>query len=152
MNSEFRMTRRVQFAETDLAGVLHFANYFRYMEAAEHAFCRSMGFSVHEENQDRIAGWPRVRVECDFTQPLMFEDEVEVHLLVDQVKSRSIRYVFIFRKLSGGTGGQPPPQVALGAMIVVYAAKEHGDPTFKAEEIPDRIRSQITEAPRELLP
>ena len=37
MSSEFRMTRRVAFAETDLAGVLHFANYFRYMEEIEHS-------------------------------------------------------------------------------------------------------------------
>ena len=32
---QFRQTRRVQFAETDLAGIVHFSNFFRYMEEAE---------------------------------------------------------------------------------------------------------------------
>ena len=35
--------RRVEFAETDMAGQVHFSNFFRYMEAAEHAFFRSLG-------------------------------------------------------------------------------------------------------------
>ena len=43
MAHSFSMTRSVTFAETDMAGILHFSNYFRYMEEAEHAFFRSLG-------------------------------------------------------------------------------------------------------------
>ena len=46
MPYEFKLTRRVEFAETDMAGIVHFANFFRMMEAAEHAFFRSVGFSI----------------------------------------------------------------------------------------------------------
>ena len=47
MAHSYTTTRRVTFAETDLAGILHFSNSFRYMEEAEHAFFRSLGFRVH---------------------------------------------------------------------------------------------------------
>ena len=46
MSYEFQITRRVEFSETDLAGIMHFSNFFRFMESAEHAFWRSLGFSV----------------------------------------------------------------------------------------------------------
>ena len=50
MPYEFKMTRLVEFAETDMAGIMHFANYFRYMEVVEHAFFRSLGLSVHQSS------------------------------------------------------------------------------------------------------
>jgi acyl-CoA thioester hydrolase len=34
MAFEFKLTRRVEFAETDMAGIVHFSNFFRYMESA----------------------------------------------------------------------------------------------------------------------
>ena len=46
MAAEFSISRRVQFAETDMAGVVHFSNYFRWMEEVEHAFFRAVGLSV----------------------------------------------------------------------------------------------------------
>ena len=32
MSYEFQITRRVEFFETDLAGIMHFSNFFRFME------------------------------------------------------------------------------------------------------------------------
>ena len=40
MADPFRTTRLVEFGDTDMAGIVHFANFFRYMESAEHAFLR----------------------------------------------------------------------------------------------------------------
>ena len=42
----FTTTRRVEFGDTDMAGIMHFANFFRFMEAAEPDFLRSLGLSV----------------------------------------------------------------------------------------------------------
>src|SRR5215510_5817507 len=98
-----------------MAGIVHYSNFFRYMEAAEHAFFRSLGFSVVTRNVDPPVGWPRVRAECDYSQPLRFEDEVEVHMLVSEKKSKSLSYVFRFRKLNPG----PPAEVARGLLTVV---------------------------------
>ncbi|MGY8650976.1 MAG: acyl-CoA thioesterase, partial [Verrucomicrobiia bacterium] len=55
---EFIITRRVEFSETDAAGIVHFANFYRYMEYAEHAFFRSLGRSIVDLDLD--IGWPRV--------------------------------------------------------------------------------------------
>ena len=46
MAYEFKATRRVEFSDTDMAGIVHYANFFRFMETAEHGFYRSLGFSV----------------------------------------------------------------------------------------------------------
>src|SRR6188768_2934214 len=99
MPHEFKLTRRVEFAETDMAGIVHFSNFFRMMEAAEHAFFRSLGASIHTHEAGNTVGWPRVSASCDFRRPLRFEEEVEIHLLITEVRSRSLRYLFIFRKL-----------------------------------------------------
>ena len=34
MAYEFKVQRRVEFSETDMAGIVHYANFFRYMETA----------------------------------------------------------------------------------------------------------------------
>jgi acyl-CoA thioester hydrolase len=145
MAYEFKITRRVEFAETDMAGIVHYSNFFRYMEAAEHAFFRSLGFSVVTRAVDPPVGWPRVRAECDYLQPLRFEDEVEIHMLVSGKKSKSLSYVFRFRKLNA----TPPVEVARGSLTVVCATHQHGQ--MSAATIPRAIADKIEAAPPELL-
>ena len=79
MTDEFRTTRMVEFSETDMAGIMHFSNFFRFMESAEHAFYRSKGFSVDEAKSLGL-GWPRVKAECEYRHPLRFEDTVEIRV------------------------------------------------------------------------
>src|SRR5439155_981679 len=89
MATEFKMTHRVEFADTDMAGLIHFSSYFRYMEVTEHAFFRSLGLSIVLTGGEKV-GWPRVHVDCDFKGPLYFENEVEVHLRVRTKGERSL--------------------------------------------------------------
>ena len=117
MPYEYKTVRRIEFSETDMAGIVHYSNFFRYMETVEHAFFRSLGFSIVTHHVDPPVGWPRVHAACDFKQPLHFEDEVEIHMLVSEKKSKSLSYVFRFRKLSAS----PPVEVARGALTVVCA-------------------------------
>ena len=63
MTDEFRTTRMVEFSETDMAGIMHFSNFFRFMESAEHAFYRSKGFSVDEAKSLGL-GWPPAGLVC----------------------------------------------------------------------------------------
>ena len=46
MTTPFTTTRRVEFGDTDMAGIMHFANFFRFMESAETSFLHSLGLSV----------------------------------------------------------------------------------------------------------
>lgn len=143
MAYEFKITRRVEFAETDMAGIVHFSNYFRMMEFAEHAFFRSLGSSIHAHDGERVVGWPRASVSCDYLRPLRFEDEVEIQLLVAEVRSRSIRYVFVFRKVSDGL------EVARGRMVAVCATIKDGQ--LVSVTIPEGLREQLSAAPGELV-
>ena len=146
MAFEFRLTRRVEFCDTDLAGIVHYANFFRYMEAAEHAFFRSLGFSVVTQRVDPPVGWPRVRAECDYRYPLLFEDLVEVRLLVCEKRSKSLGYAFRFRKLNS----TPVLEVARGKLTVVCVTHQRGG-RMTAASIPKAIADRIDVAPPELL-
>lgn len=145
MPHEFKLTRRIEFAETDMAGIVHFANFFRMMEATEHAFFRSLGFSIHSHDEGGTTGWPRVSASCDYLRPLRFEDEVEIHLLVAEVRNRSIRYQFIFRKQPDGI------EVARGSIAAVCASVDKITGRLMPVLIPERIRDKIHPASAELL-
>ncbi len=133
MPDEFVMTRRVQFAETDMAGVLHFANFYRLMEEVEHAFWRSVGLSVMTEDQGRELGWPRVATSCEYFAPVRFEDELELVLKVAGVGDRSVTYEVEFR--SGGR------HIALGRMTAVCCTTSDGE--FHPVSIPDSLRRKL---------
>ncbi len=47
MSEAYRTTRRVEFRDTDAAGIVHFSAFFFYMESVEHEFLRQLGLSVH---------------------------------------------------------------------------------------------------------
>jgi YbgC/YbaW family acyl-CoA thioester hydrolase len=146
MGYEYRATRRVEFSETDMAGIVHFSNFFRYMETAEHAFFRSMGGSVVMPEFDPPLGLPRVHAECDYLQPLRFEDEIEIQLLVSEKKPKSLSYVFRFWKLNA----RPPVEVARGKLTVVCVA--HGaDGRLRSVMIPKAVADRIEVAPASVL-
>jgi acyl-CoA thioester hydrolase len=96
MTPEFRYHRRVQFAETDLAGIVHFSWYFRYMEEAEHALWRAAGLSISPEQP--TTGWPRVAAAFDYKSPLRFEEEFYVAVRLSAVSRRTLQYGFIVRR------------------------------------------------------
>lgn len=148
MACEFKLTYGVEFSETDMAGIVHFSNFFKYMERAEHAFYRSLGFSVVAGKEaDPPIGWPRVHASCDYRKPLKFEDELEIHLLVEEIKSRSIRYAFRFRKLNDVAEAQ---EVARGSMVIACVTRDAAG-KMAAVEIPASISEKIQAAPEAAL-
>lgn len=146
MPYEFKIVRRVEFSDTDMAGIMHYSNFFRFMETAEHGFFRSLGYSIVTRNIEPPVGWPRVHAECDYKQPLHFEDEVEVQLLVSEKRSKSLGYIFRFRKLNAS----PIVEVAHGKLTVVCVT-HHAGGKMAACSIPKEIADKIEVAPAELL-
>jgi YbgC/YbaW family acyl-CoA thioester hydrolase len=146
MPSEFTLQRRVEFHETDMAGLMHFSNFFRWMEAAEHAFFRSLGFSIHMTIEDLEIGWPRVDVQCKYISPLRFEDEVAVTIRVRERRPRTMVYDFEFRKLNDPTDTKP---VALGSMTTVCVALRHEDGGIRSIEIPPLLADLLEPIPSE---
>jgi YbgC/YbaW family acyl-CoA thioester hydrolase len=148
MPYEFKTERTVEFADTDMAGILHFSNYFRYMEAAEHAFFRSLGLSVHPTNPsgpEEAYGAARRSASCAFTHPLRYEDVVELHVLVKEKRSRSISYIVVFRKKPDLV------EVARGEMAVVFVTRSDDGSGLRAIPIPAEVDARIEAAPPGLL-
>ena len=83
----------VEYAHTDMAGIVHFSEFFKYMEAAEHAFFRSLGLSINLKMDGYHLSWPRKACSFEFHQPLRFEDHFEVGLLIEKIGTSSVTYV-----------------------------------------------------------
>jgi len=129
--SEYTFRRRVQFYETDVAGIVHFSWFFRYMEEAEHALWREAGLSIHPRDSD--IGWPRIATSFEFYRPLRFEDEFDVHLRVAEMTKKTIRYECTLTK-----GDE---KIATGSMTIACVRKK---PTMQGIEIPDEVRKRVT--------
>jgi YbgC/YbaW family acyl-CoA thioester hydrolase len=123
-----RYHRRVEFAETDMAGLVHFSCYFKYMEEAEHALWRASGLSIAAPQSE--VGFPRRAATCEFRAPLRFEDEFDVLIQIDELGERTIRYSCVLTK--GET------TVATGTMTVSCVGKRPGAP-LQSAAIPEEI-------------
>lgn len=135
---QFVTQRRVEFAHTDMAGIIHFSSYYSYMEEAEHEFFRSLGLSIMMKRSDGVVvGWPRVSASCSFEAPARFEDVLDIHVNVERkgVKSLTIRYDFY----NGET------RVAHGRMKTACCLCRHDAP-LESIVIPPEYDSVIHEA------
>jgi YbgC/YbaW family acyl-CoA thioester hydrolase len=150
MAYEFKLHKTVEFSDTDMAGIMHFANFFRYMEFAEHAFFRSLGLKLHTNTETGIRGWARGNAECTFRQPLRYEDVVEIHVLVAEKRSKSLSYLIVFRKQEPNTIGGLI-EVARGSLTVICVSKAQGESAFRAATMPPEVNAKIDVAPPELL-
>jgi YbgC/YbaW family acyl-CoA thioester hydrolase len=134
MPAEFTYHRRVQFAETDMAGIAHFANFFRWMEEAEHAMFRAAGLSVQMHQDGVEISWPRVSVGCEFFRPVRFEDELTLRLRVVKLGAKSLNIEVEFTK-----DGE---RIALGKSTSVCC--EVGNGAMRSIPIPLAIREKLT--------
>jgi len=143
--------RRVEFSDTDMAGIMHFSNFFRFMESAEHALFRSFGFSVTLKELDPELGLPRVRACCDYRRPLRFEDEVDIVLTVEEVRHKSVHYRFKFYVADGGGDSGPTGSNELAAEgeVTVVCVRKGADGVMKAAAIPEALRRRLEGGPAE---
>lgn len=147
MPHDFTYRRRVEFAETDAAGVAHFAAFFRWMEEAEHAFYRSLGGAAYRREDDRVEGMPRTSASCEYLRPVRYADELEVRLIVREKAPKAIGYDVVFRIVSGERGGAGRPVVARGTMRVVHVTRPHDALEWTPTELPPVLRERIEVAP-----
>lgn len=128
----YRLRRRVQFYETDLAGVVHFSWYLRYMEEAEHAMWRAAGLTIAP--RDSAIGFPRVSASVNFHAPLLFEDEFDVQIRVEAISKRSLKYAC---EVSRG-----PTRIASGTLVA--ACVRHEADRMQTIDIPDDIAARLS--------
>ena len=135
MTHHYIAKHRVEFYETDLAGIVHFANFYRYMELAEHEFFRSLGLKIHAKLPDgTVFGWPRVSAACSFKSPAYYGDEVEICLTILRLTRRSMTIEYEFRR--------DDIVLAQGEMKTAYCIFPAGK--LESAEMPDEIFNLLT--------
>ena len=130
MSTAFVTTRRVEFSDTDAAGIMHFAAFFRMMEQAEHDLLRSVGLSVVMHDSAGTISWPRVSAKCDFSAAARFEDVLQIEVGITRLGKRSVTYAHRFlldgKELATGEvtavccrikNGKPPRSIDIPAVM-----------------------------------
>src|SRR4051794_22523490 len=134
MATTFVTTRRVEFSDTDAAGIMHFVAFFRMMEQAEHELLRSVGLSVVTHDAAGKISWPRVNAKCDFQSAARFEDLLEIEVRIARLGKTSVTYSHRFR-----CGGE---QLATGEITAVCCRMREGKPP-KSIAIPAAIAKKL---------
>ena len=134
--SEHRMTRRVQFHETDAAGLVHFSCFFRYMEEAEHALWRAAGLSIHPPGTQ--VGFPRRTTSFEFYRALRFEDEFEIRIRVAAMDANTMSY-----RCDVSRGDE---RIASGDLTITCVSKRPNE-AMKTMPIPADIAARFRPAP-----
>ncbi|MBM4072769.1 MAG: acyl-CoA thioesterase [Planctomycetes bacterium] len=132
--STHRTTRRIEFCDTDMAGIVHFANFFRFMESAEVEFLRARGVSVKLDWEGQTIGFPRVSARCDYLKPARFEDLLDVLVSIDSIGRKSVTYRFEFLLRN---------EVIARGQVTSVCCLVLPDNQLKAIEIPESYRKRL---------
>ncbi len=131
---EFKTQRKIEFADTDLGGIVHFSRYFVFMETAEHQFLNALGTSVHTMVDGKTIGWPRVKVSCEYEGPARYGDTLDITVRVLRKGASSMTYEIEF-EIDGR-------RIARGESTSVCC--EMG-PNMRSVPIPDSLAARIEE-------
>jgi 4-hydroxybenzoyl-CoA thioesterase/acyl-CoA thioester hydrolase len=135
MTDPFRTTRRVEFHHTDAAGIVHFSQFFLYMEEVEHEFLRSRGLSVMMRDAEGVLSWPRVAASCEYRSTVKFEDLLDVELEISRLGEKSVTFAFRFTHQGRA--------IASGQVTTVCCRIE-ADGAPRSIAIPEKIRAKLT--------
>jgi 4-hydroxybenzoyl-CoA thioesterase/acyl-CoA thioester hydrolase len=130
MSAQFKTKRRIEFADTDAAGMAHFSVFFIFMEQAEHELLRHLGLSVMLEDEKGPVSFPRVASRCDYQRAVKFEDVLDIEVTVVRLGKKSVTYEFHFshdgRPVASGQtttvccrlrGDREPESIAIPAFV-----------------------------------
>ena len=132
----FEISHLVEFYETDMAGVVHFSNFFRYLEKCEHAFARSLDIDSGFLAASGSSAWPRVHASCDYREPARYGDVLTIRLFITEVRNRSVRYRFEVLR---------DQDLLAEATMVVAHVTSASDGSLRATPLPDGLRSALAD-------
>lgn len=136
MPEVFSVKRRVEFCETDAAGIAHFSALMCYMEQAEHAMLRSLGTSVVQTLADGWhLSWPRVHVECDYKGVARFEDELNIEVRIGKLGTKSVTYVITLHNAG--------EVIAVGKVVAVCCKVKVGE-KLESTAIPEQLAKKLS--------
>lgn len=139
----------VEFAETDAAGLVHFSNFFRYVEKAERTLFEQLDLPLFVARGDSLGGFPRVEASCRYLRPVAFGDRLRVDLFLRQVRASALHYSFrCFRtslpgQMASATDAKEPEPVAEGRMVTVFSRRDAVTGAISAQLLPDEWREKL---------
>ncbi len=80
------MTLRVYYEDTDMAGIVYYANYLRYIERGRSDWVREIGIDQLAMKDQGVVFAVR-KVEAEYIQPARFEDILEVRTMLDSLSA-----------------------------------------------------------------
>ncbi len=120
---------RVYYEDTDMAGIVYYANYLKFIERGRSEWVREIGMDQHEMKAEGIVFAVR-RVECDYLGSAVLDDLLTVETEVANVTAaRLVMEQWVKR-------GE---EVLFHAMVTVVCMNEAGQPV----RLPANIRQMV---------
>jgi 4-hydroxybenzoyl-CoA thioesterase len=94
---ENTMTRRVEFGDTDAAGVVFYPNYFRWFDQATHELLRSISYPASRMFKEGFI-IPLVETHAEFLSPVFYDDLISISSRIAEVRTRAFRVQHQIRK------------------------------------------------------
>lgn len=123
-------TLRVYYEDTDLAGIVYYANYLKFIERARTEWVREIGIDQTELKQNDGIVFAVKRVEADYVSPAKFDDELIVETTL--VKSTGARLVLSQNVLRGGS-------ILFASEVTLVALSESGAPARLPADVRRRL-------------
>ena len=125
-----RLTLRVYYEDTDLAGVVYYANYLRFIERARTEALRDLRIDQIALKRDRGLVFVVRRLTIDYLAPARFDDLLEVRTRITRLRGASIEMA---QEVWRG-------EVCLcRAAVTVACIDAAGRPQRLPGEVPDRL-------------
>ena len=125
------MAFRVQWGDTDAAGIVFYPNYFRWFDWGSHELFRSLGYPLERMISQKHA-LPIIDAGSRFLHSLRYGDDVTMTSSLVEVRTRAFR---ISHVIARGT-----EQVCEGFEVRVWGRIGDADQPVVAEPIPDDLR------------
>ena len=124
-----QVEHRVIYGDRDAAGVVYYANYFRWFESGRRELFRHLGIDYNELNKKGIIT-PVVEAHCNYFHPARYDDIVVIETRIAEVTEKGLKFgQKIFRK-------EGMKLLAEGHTINVFVDMEK----MKSIKIPDDVR------------
>lgn len=131
-----KITVRVQFHEVDLMGVCNNAVYFNYFETARVEYIKAAGFfRKPEEMQTSKTFFLIARNECDYIEPAIFDDELNVYTRMEFIGNTSFGFEHVIEKAATGK------VIARGKGVMVHIERSTQKPVPVTDGIVNGILS-----------
>jgi len=131
--TDFLWPVRVYYEDTDVAGVVYYANYLKFMERARTEYVRALGFEQDDLREEENTLFVVRNVSLQLHKPARFNDELEVATNIQ----KTARTNFIFKQTIRRAGEEAILSEAEIQVVSVNAS------SWKPQVIPETVLQAI---------